>query len=307
MKLSIVIPVYNSESILSELLVQITEKVDFTDDYEIILVNDCSPDNSWQIMKKLTSTYQRLKIINLRKNSGQHNAIMAGLNYSNGDVIIMMDDDLQHSPIYIKELYNQIKNGYDVCYTKYLNRKHDGWKIIGSKFNDAVANILLDKPKGLYMSSFKAIDKSIKDEIIKYDGPYAYVDGLILSVTNSVTTIPIQHQKRFIGDSNYNLISLITLWTKMATSFSVLPLRLATIVGFVISILSFVLGVYFILSKLFGSYTPDGWTSLIVIILFLGGIQLLSLGIIGEYIGRSYLKVNGKKQYIVKEVLDGGV
>jgi len=304
MDLSIVIPVYNSANILSELLIQIKKDIQFTKKFEVILVNDCSPDDSWNIIKDLILKYDFLKAINLRKNSGQHNAIMAGLNHAKGDIIVMMDDDLQHSPKYIEELYEQILSGFDICYTKFLSSKHRGWKVLGSKFNDTVANILLKKPKGLYMSSFKAISKDILDEIISYDGPYAYVDGLILATTNNITTITVEHKARHDGEGNYNLLSSISLWSKMATSFSVLPLRIATFAGLFISICSFLLGLYFIFAKLFGGSVPDGWTSLIVVVLFLGGIQLLSLGIIGEYIGRSYLKLNGKKQYIIKEIIN---
>ena len=304
MNLSIVIPVYNSQNILEELLEQIKINIDFVENFELILVNDCSSDDSWNVIKRLSSEYTFLKAINLRKNSGQHNAIMAGLNYAKGDTIVMMDDDLQHSPKYIKELYQNIINGSDVCYTKFKTKKHKGWKIIGSKFNDIVANLLLKKPKGLYMSSFKAISKDIKKEIILYDGPYAYIDGLILSTTNNIKTIDIKHYNRVDGEGNYNLWNSISLWSKMATSFSVLPLRLATFVGFIISIFSFLLGVYFIGLKIFGDNTLEGWTSLTVIILFLGGIQLISIGIIGEYVGRSYLKLNGKKQYFIKDIID---
>lgn len=303
MKLSIIIPVYNSVDILTELIVQIEKNTTFIDCFEVILINDCSTDNSWKSIRALCNKYNFLKGINLRKNVGQHNAIMAGLNLSNGDVIVMMDDDLQHSPKYIEKLYGQIILGNDVCYTKYLTKKHKNWKILGSKFNNKVANLLLNKPNDLYMSSYKAISNDIKEEIIQYDGPYAYIDGLILAVTNNISTIEIEHHQRYLGEGNYNLRSSVSLWAKMATSFSVLPLRIATFTGLIISGFSFLLGVYFILEKLFGNTVPDGWTSLIVIVLFLGGIQLLSLGIIGEYIGRSYLKINGKKQYSIQEII----
>jgi undecaprenyl-phosphate 4-deoxy-4-formamido-L-arabinose transferase len=301
--LSIVIPVYNSESILPELLTQIDKSIDFIEEFELILVNDNSPDNSWNIISELSEKYSFLKAINLRKNSGQHNAIMAGLNLAKGNVIIMMDDDLQHSPEYLNKLYNKIISGTDVCYTAFPEKKHKGWKILGSKFNDLVASILLDKPKGLYMSSFKAVSKEIKDEIITYDGPYVYLDGLILNATNNIAVLEVEHKERFDGDGNYNLIRSVSLWSKMATSFSVLPLRVATFIGLTISILSFLVGIYLVLLKLMTNSAPEGWTSLMVVVLFLGGIQLLSIGIIGEYVGRSYLKINRKKQYIIKEII----
>ncbi len=303
MDLSIVIPVYNSEDILPNLVKEIENYVNFIDNFELILVNDCSPDDSWRVIKELKEKYKFIKGVNLRKNAGQHNAIMAGLNNSNGEVIIMMDDDLQHSPSYIKNLYNEIKNGVDVCYTKFKNKKHKTWKIAGSKFNDLIANVLLKKPKDLYLSSFKSISKDIKDEIIKYDGAYPYIDGLIILTTNNISTIEVKHFDRFAGEGNYNLIKSTSLWLKMATNFSILPLRFATLMGSIISFISFILGTYFIILKLLFDSSPEGWTSIMVVILFLGGIQLISLGVIGEYLGRSYLKLNKKQQFIIKEVI----
>lgn len=305
MQLSIIIPVYNSSKILPHLINRLNVDINFVDSFEVILVNDCSPDNSWNIVKEQCEQYDFVKGIDLRKNVGQHNAVMAGLNYANGQVIIMMDDDLQHDPKYIKSFYNTISDGYDVCYTKYLNRKDKLFKTLGSKFNNLVANILLDKPSHLYLSSFKAINQDIKNEIITYDGPYPYLDGLILSKTNSIATIEIEHKERFEGKSNYSIYKLVSLWLKMATSFSVLPLRVATFIGLTISFLSFLFGLYFVFLKLMYNSAPEGWTSLMVVILFLGGVQLFSIGILGEYIGRSYLRLNKKSQFVIKEIKKG--
>lgn len=305
MQLSIVIPVYKSFSILDELAKQIQDATGFVETFELILVNDCSPDKSWEKICLLTEKYTFIKGINLRKNSSQHNAIMAGLNHASGDIIIMMDDDLQHSPKHIQSLYEEIRKGSDVCYTKFAEKKHKLWKRLGSRFNDSVANLLLKKPRDLYLSSFKAISKAILPEIIAYDGPYPYVDGLILAVTQSISVIEIEHHERFDGSGNYNLISSLSLWLKMATSFSVIPLRMATYMGISISLISFLLGIYYILLSMFSNDFPPGWTTLIVVMLFLGGIQLISIGIIGEYVGRSYLKLNKKYQFVVKEIKSG--
>lgn len=302
MELSIVIPVYNSFNILDELVKNIKLNVNFVKEYELVLVNDCSPDNSWGKIEELIKENSFIKGVNLRKNSSQHNAVMAGLNQTSGKVIIMMDDDLQHSPKYIENLYAQIVSGFDVCYTKFPDVKQKTWKRLGSKFNDKIANILLKKPKNLYLSSFKGISKAIRDEIIGYNGPYPYVDGLLLSVTNSITTIEVEHKSRFEGEGNYNLINSVSLWLKMVTSFSILPLRVATFIGIIFSFISFITGMYYVVMKLAGNAAPEGWTSLMVVVLFLGGIQLISIGIIGEYIGRSYLRLNKKAQYVIKEV-----
>ncbi len=302
MKLSICVPVYKSETILEKFVETIEKEVRFVDNLELILVNDCSPDGSWEKIVELKKKYDFIVGVNLIKNFSQHNAVMAGLNEASGDIIITMDDDLQHNPADIVKLYNKIVNeGYDVCYTKFSNREHKNWKVWGSKFNDMVANLLVRKPKELYLSPFRAMTKQIKDLIVSYDGPYPYVDGLLLSVTSKISVVEVEHNKRFEGEGNYNFVKSISLWTKMATGFSVLPLRIATYLGIFISLSAFLLLAIFILQKFIYDAMPDGWTSIVVLILFFGGVQLFTIGIIGEYVGRTYLNINKKAQFIVRE------
>ena len=301
-RLSIVVPVYHSAHILPQLVEQIRAemcKEGLASSFELLLVNDASTDNSWQVICSLADTNSFIKGISLRRNFGQHNAIMAGLNYVNGDLVILMDDDLQHPPQAIGNMVRALSEGYDVCYTNYVNRQHAYWKKLGSQFNDWVATRLLGKPKGLYLSSFKGLRKEVVDEVIKYDGPYAYVDGLILDVTRSITTIDIEHQARHGGEGNYNLRRSISLWMKMATSFSVLPLRLASYAGFALAALSLVMIIFIIVLKFLHPEYPRGWASLIATILFIGGIQTLCIGMMGEYLGRTYLKLNHKPQFVV--------
>ena len=300
--LSIVVPVYRSAQILPQLVDQIHAemcKEGLVDSFELLLVNDASTDSSWEVIRSLALKYTFIKGISLRRNFGQHNAIMAGLNYVNGDFVILMDDDLQHPPNAIGDMVRALSEGYDVCYTNYLNRQHVIWKKLGSRFNDWVATHLLGKPKGLYLSSFKAIRKEVVEEIVKYDGPYAYIDGLILDVTRFITTIPIEHQARHEGEGNYNLRRSFSLWMKMATSFSVLPLRLASYAGFALAALSLVMIAFIIVLKFLHPEYPRGWTSLIATVLFIGGIQTLCIGMMGEYLGRTYLKLNNKPQFVV--------
>lgn len=301
-ELSIVISVYNSENILDELINQIGMHTGFVRSFEVVLVNDCSKDGSWNKILELSRKIPCIKGVNLRKNAGQHNAIMAGLHHACGDVIITMDDDLQHSPAYLKDLYEKIAEGYDVCYAKFGRVLHPGWKIWGSRFNDMVATVLLKKPKDLYLSSFKALSGQIRDEIIKYDGPYPYIDGLILTVTENITTLNMEHFERYRGEGNYDLRKSILLWLKMSTGFSALPLRIAAILGLFFSTLSFFLMLLYFALKFIAKDSPQGWTTLIMVMLFLGGIQLFSIGIIGEYIGRIYLNINKKPQFVIKEI-----
>jgi len=302
MLLSIVVPVYRSEDILPSLVRRINEemlKEGLTDKFELLLVNDASPDNSWSVICLLARQYPFIKGISLRRNAGQHNATMAGLNNASGEIIVIMDDDLQHPPSAIGKMIGAILNGHDVCYTNYLNRQHALWKKVGSSFNDWVATHLLNKPKGVYLSSFKAMRREIVDEVIKYDGPYAYVDGLMLDVTDSITVIDIEHQSRLTGDGNYNLARSISLWLKMATSFSVLPLRLASFMGLFFAFLSLVLIGVVLTQKMLNPELAAGWTSLMATVVFIGGVQMFCIGVIGEYLGRAYLKLNGKPQFVV--------
>jgi glycosyltransferase involved in cell wall biosynthesis len=300
--LSIVVPVYRSATILPKLVEQIHAEMDkegWATRFELLLVNDASPDNSWQVVRSLARDHSFVRGISLRRNFGQHNAIMAGLNHVSGEFVVLMDDDLQHPPHAIGDMVRKLSEGYDVCYTNYVNRQHALWKRLGSRFNNWVATHMLGKPQGLYLSSFKGMRKEIAVEITRYDGPYAYVDGLILDVTRSITTIDIEHQIRHEGEGNYNLRRSISLWMKMATSFSVLPLRIATFAGFVLAGLSFVMIVFILVQKMMHPEFPRGWASLIATILFIGGIQTLCIGMIGEYLGRTYLKLNRKPQFVI--------
>lgn len=302
MDLSIVIPVYRSARILPALVGQIKEALtDQVSAYELILVNDCSPDESWEVICGLCSDHPFLKGINLRKNVGQHNAIMAGLNHAKGDVVVMMDDDLQHSPHDILRLCAQVKAGYDVCYVKFKDKKHATWKRMGSAFNNWVATFLLQKPRDLYLSSFKAIAGGVRDELVKYTGPYVYVDGLILMVTSSIVTIELEHFERYEGTGNYSFFRSLALWAKMATNFSVMPLRAAATLGLLFSALGLLSAALLVMERLMGNDWPPGWASVIVAVLVIGGFQLLAIGLIGEYLGRTYITVNRTPQYTVRE------
>ena len=303
--LSIVVPVYRSEMILSSLVEKVQKeilKMGLDNQFEMILVNDASPDNSWQVICTLAKQYPFIKGISLRKNFGQHNATMAGLNNVSGGIVVIMDDDLQHSPNAIGKMVDVILQGYDVCYTRYLNRQHALWKKVGSNFNNWIATRLLGKPKELYLSSFKAIRKEVVDEVIRYNGPYPYVDGLILNVTDSISMIDIKHQPRLIGVGNYDLVRSISLWLKMATSFSVLPLRIASFMGLLFAALSLVMIIVVFIQKLLHPEISAGWTSLMATVIFIGGVQIFSIGLIGEYLGRTYLKLNGKPQFVVDAI-----
>ena len=306
MKLSIIIPVYNSENILKELVNQITneiQKINNVSDYEIILVNDKSVDGSWQIIEKICHENNYVAGIDLMKNVGQHNALIAGIKSSNFDYVITMDDDLQHSPKFIEKIILKLNEGYDVCYTKYVNNKYSFFKKLGSIANDKIANIVLQKPKNIYLSSFKGINKNVANEIKKFSGPYVYLDGIILDITRNIGTVDIDHEDRLDGKSNYNLNKLFSLWIKVFTNSSIYPLRIASMSGFIITLIATILALLIITNKLLNPEIQQGWTSIVVIILFFSGVQLLALGIIGEYLGRIFLNLNQKAQFTINKII----
>jgi undecaprenyl-phosphate 4-deoxy-4-formamido-L-arabinose transferase len=307
-EVSIVVPVYRSARILPHLVARVHDLMraqGWGERFELILVSDASPDDSWEIIRSLAADRPFLRGICLRKNAGQHNATMAGLRAARGDVVVVMDDDLQHPPEAISALVGAIQGGRDVCYARYAERKHEAWKRVGSWFNDRVATLLLGKPADLYLSSFKAMRREVVQAIVGYDGPYAYVDGLLLDVTRNIGVVDVEHQARLEGAGNYNLRRSVSLWLKMATSFSVLPLRVVAIGGAVVAAASAIFIVVVIIDKLLHPEIPAGWASLAALVLFMGGVQMLSLGIIGEYVGRGYLKLNGKPQYVVAGTVEG--
>lgn len=303
MQLSVVVPVYRSEDCLDALAARVGEVGGAAfESFELVLVNDCSPDRSWQVIERLAAEHDFVVGVNLRKNVGQDGAIMAGLAHARGDKVVIMDDDLQHDPADMPRLCAALDEGYDVAYAKFERKKQAWWKNLGSALADRAAVLVLDKPPDLYMSPYKAIRGEVVREVVGYEGPYPYVDGLLLTITRNYVEIPAQHAGRFAGSSNYNLARSIRVWLKLVTSFSAMPLRLTALVGAVIAVLSFLLGGYFLFEAIFRGIPVPGFPSLIVSVFFLGGIQLLGIGALGEYVGRMFVTINRRPQYTVKEV-----
>lgn len=306
-KVSVVIPVYGSDHVLPELVTQIRKVLESLDDvrdsYEILFVCDQSPDDSWRVIQTLSAEDPRVHGILLRMNAGQHNALMAGFARARGAIIVTMDDDLQHSPADIPSLLSEIRQGHDVAYARFKTRKHPSWKILGSRLNDLVAGYLMQKPRGLYLSPFRAMKAAIRDEILRYRGPYVYVDGLILTVTRNIATVDVDHHDRFAGASRYGFQQSVSLWLKMATNFSLVPLRITSLLGLVFSGFGFLLALVFVIQKFTLNLMPDGWSSLMVTILIIGGVQMLALGMLGEYLGRVLLTINLQPQYVIAETV----
>jgi glycosyltransferase involved in cell wall biosynthesis len=306
--LSIVVPVYNGAATIGE-LVGALRALDIAGGLEIVLVVDGSPDNSLEVCKKLAAEPGApIVLLSLSRNYGEHNAVMAGLARARGQFTITMDDDLQNPPGEVKRLHEYARDGaYDVVYTYYEEKKHAAWRNIGSRFTNWCADHLIDKPKGLYLSSFRCLSAFVREQITSsYEGPYPYVDGLIFQVTQNVGRLQVAHLARAEGRSNYTIPRLFRLWLSMFSNFSVIPLRFATLFGIAFGALGALAAVIVIAEAISDNKPPQGWASLMVAVLVLAGVQLIVVGLIGEYLGRMFLAVNRKPQYLVREVFTRG-
>lgn len=303
MKTSIVIPVYNGAKTIARLVDELVSHL-CSRDLEIVLVNDGSDDESHDICIGIFKSYGTVvKYISLARNFGEHNAVMAGLNHVTGDYTIIIDDDFQNPPEEIAKLIDKAVEGdFDVVYSYYGKKEHSLFRNLGSQFNNLVASALLHKPRGLYLSSFKCMNRFAVREVIKYRGPFPYIDGLIWRSTGNVGTVLVRHEKREEGRSNYTMRKLVRLWTNMFVNFSVYPLRMSTFLGIIFSVIGGFFSVCAIVDKLLHPEIPMGVTSIVVAILVFSGVQLVMLGFIGEYLGKLFLTDNQTPQYVERHV-----
>ncbi len=299
--ISIVIPVYCSADILPHLHRRVMETFsEREDDYELILACDAPPDNSWAVIEELAEQDPKVKGVLLRRNFGMNGALMAGFGYVRGKYVVVMDDDLQHAPEDIPKLLAEIRKGHDLVYTRFPEIVESPFKRLGSAVNGIMGEVLLHKPKGIYLSAFKVFRSELAGIARKYTGPYPYVDGLLLLSTSSISEVEVEHHERFSGEGHHSLIPSLRVWLNHATSFSVYPLRLVVLLGLCFALLSMATALYWFVYRLFGGEAPEGWATIIVAIFFIGGLQFMALGAIGEYLGRAYLTLNERPQYIVR-------
>lgn len=306
--LSVVVPVYLGAATIGE-LVGALRALEIEGGLEIVLVVDGSPDNSLDVCKQLAAEPGApVTLLSLSRNFGEHNAVMAGLARARGAYAITMDDDLQNPPAEVRRLFEHARDGgYDAVYTYYAEKKHAPWRNLGSRFTNWCADRLIDKPPGLYLSSFRCISAFVRERIVaSYEGPYPYVDGLVFQVTQNVGRLQVHHLPRNEGQSNYTLRRLIRLWLAMFLNFSVMPLRLATLAGLAFGALGAIGAVITTVEAIISDKPPQGWASMMVAVLVLAGVQLVVIGMIGEYLGRMFLAVNRKPQYLVREVFRRG-
>jgi len=303
-ELSLVIPVYNGSRTIGPLVEQ-TAKIFGSTSFEIVLVNDGSADDSETVCAQLAEKFpQTVTFVHLSRNFGEHSAVLAGFTQARGRYVAVLDDDGQNPPEEVIRMLDELKRkNYDVVYGHYIEKKHSWFRNLGSRFNDRIATLMLHKPKDLYLSSFKVMNRFLVNEIIKYRGPYPYTDGLIYRVTRNIGQIPVEHRASQSGPSRYTLRRLVRLWLNMFLNFSIQPLRISVYVGLFASCLSIVALVAILIDKLWITKNATlGIPTVLGCIVFFACIQLMILGLVGEYLGRLYLDHTGTPQYVVRYV-----
>jgi len=306
MKISVVIPCYYSEATISMVVRQTREELHKGGfETEFILVNDGSKDGTFSEIKMLTAEDQSVGGVNCAKNLGQHAAIMAGLQYTTGGLILLMDDDMQTHPSQCIKIVNAIMEHpeCDVVFASWPEHKEALWRRLGSNFAVWSMRIMTKRPKEIYPSNYFIMRDYVRDEVVRYTGPYPYIQGLLFRSTASMMNVEVEHFEREIGSSGYTLKKLIGLWASVL-GFSMLPLRASSIVGAVLGLVGIIAAILVIIMRAFDPTMQMGWPSLMVVILICSGLILLFLGIIGEYIGRLFMTANRAPQYVLKDVID---
>lgn len=299
-EISVVIPVYNGAGSIAA-VVQRVRATFAQQRLQIVLVNDGSADRSEEVCLQLQASFpQQIAFVQLARNFGEHNAVLCGLRHASGSCVAIMDDDAQNPPEEIPRMLRYLlDNQLDVVYGRYQHRKHSWWRRLGSQFNDRMANWMLRKPPELYLSSFKVMQRFIVEQILRYHGPFPYIDGLIFQATGRIGQIEVQHDHRLAGQSGYTLRKLISLWLNMFLGFSILPLRLTILLGLVACLIGVLGLVAIIVDKIW--LNPEvtvGIPTAIACIILFSGVQLIVLGMIGEYVGRVFLHTGGRPTFV---------
>lgn len=297
------IPCYRSEKTLEHVVAEIKTKMETLAgySYEIILVNDCSPDGTMAVIRRLCEADEKVRGLDFARNFGQHSALMAGLREAGGEYVVCLDDDGQTPADEVDKLFAKLEEGYDAVYAKYGHKQHSAFRNMGSKVNELMTRMMLEKPKELYVSSYFAVRRFVVDDMIRYENSYPYVIGLVLRTTKNIANVMVTHREREEGNSGYTMKKLLGLWFNGFTAFSVKPLRIATVIGGTSACIGFAYGIYTIIKKLVNPAVPMGFSSTMAAIVFFGGMIMIMLGLIGEYIGRIYISMNNSPQYVIRE------
>lgn len=306
MLISVCIPCYRSAKMLPKVVNGIKEEFSKrSEDYQIVLVNDGSPDNTFGVIMELCKEDKNIVGVNLSRNYGQASAKLAALQLAKGDVVVYMDDDGQHTPDGIFKLVDKLNEGYDVVYAHFGHKKHSLFKQFASNLHNWLAEQMGSKAKGIYRSSFVAWSRTVVDAVLKYKSPFVSIGSFLMNITTKFANVEIEHKDRLEGKSGYSLKKLLKMWLNLFISFSMLPLRIATYLGIGFSLISFLWGIWLVVKKVMNPSIVVGYTSNMVVLLFIGGIIMVMLGILGEYIGRIYMTVSGLPQYNIREVING--
>ncbi|MBE5839867.1 MAG: glycosyltransferase family 2 protein [Butyrivibrio sp.] len=302
---SFVIPCYRSEKTLEAVINEIEETMNGSNDYdyEILLVNDGSPDNTWDVIRKIVAERDKDKVIgiNFAKNFGQHAALMAGLGRSKGDYVVCLDDDGQTPANEVFKLLDALNDGADAVYARYGHKQHSLFRNFGTAMNEWMASVMLGKPKELFVSSYFAVRRFVVNEMVKYESSYPYVIGLVLRTTKRIVNVDVNHRKREVGASGYTFSKLMALWINGFTAFSIKPLRIATLSGTIFAFLGFLYGIFTVIKKFVNPNVPVGFSALMSAMIFIGGMLMLMMGMVGEYLGRVYISQNRNPQYVIRE------
>lgn len=302
--ITFILPCYGSEntvaSVIAEIIETVGQKPDY--DYEIIAVNDCSPDNVWSVLTGISRSDSKVRLIDFAKNSNRPGAVMAGLRHASGDIVIVMDDDGQCPMPELWKLLEPLDNGYDVSIADYPERKQNVFKNFGTAVNKKMTEVIIGRPKNLQFTNFMAMKSYIAKELTNYTNPYPYLTGLLLRTTQRIKNVPMDERSRICGNTNFTMRKMLNLWMNGFTAFSIKPLRISTVLGLICAFFGFAFGIFIIVRKL---VCPDnilmGYSSLMAALLFVGGMIMVMLGLIGEYIGRIYISINNSPQYVIRE------
>ena len=299
---SVVIPVYNSQDIVAK---TVTETVKFFEErslnYEIVLVNDKSPDNSWEVIDGLAKQNPNVVAIDLLKNYGQHSAVFCGIKHISGDFVITMDDDLQNPPSEIAHLISKIHEGYDAVFAEFKKKRHSFVRRLGTKVIDFLNVKVFDKPADLKLTNFRIFSKDVAERIADYRTSYPYIPGLVLLCSSKQGNVLCEHHAREVGSSNYSMVRILKLVARLLFNYSSYPLKLLTSIGFFVSFVSLSIGLFFLIKNLTTGVQVQGWTTLLVLLSFVSSFIILMLGIVGEYLARMLNQMSANS-YQVKSI-----
>lgn len=301
---SIIIPVYNSEEIVSETVKQVLSKFDeWQLNCEILLVNDGSKDKSWEVLEELSKTHSRVVSIDLLKNYGQHTAVLCGIKHAKGDFLITMDDDLQNPPSEIIKLINEIDKGHDLVFGKFPKKKHKPYRRLGTKIISYLNTKVFNKPKDITLTNFRIFTRQVAERVVNHNTYHPYITGLLLMYSGKVSNTMTEHAPRLIGNSNYSLIRILKLVARLLFNYSSYPLKILTGVGFVIAFIAFAIGVFFVVRAVTIGTNVEGWTTLVVLLSFFNGFLFIMLGVLGEYITRMMTQMSASDSFQVREII----